>query len=174
MGGFPLLHAVSTFDVFRCFTDDHWDKCEVIHLCSSFLKMYLFLAVLVFIDARAFSSCGERRLLSSCGAWASHCRGFSHCRARALGRTGSVVVAHGLSSMACGIPGQELNPCLLHWKADSLPMSRQGRPGLGVFICVSLLTAVRRAWHPPAVFWPGDSPWTEEPGERQSAELQRI
>ena len=24
-----------------------------------------------------FSSCGERRLLSSCGTWASHCGAFS-------------------------------------------------------------------------------------------------
>ena len=36
IGRFPLLHTVSTFDIFRCFTDDRWDWCEVIHLCSSF------------------------------------------------------------------------------------------------------------------------------------------
>ena len=35
-----------------------------------------------------------------CGAWASHCGGFSSCRAWALGVQASVVVAHGLSS--CG------------------------------------------------------------------------
>ena len=35
-----------------------------------------------------------------CGAWASHCRGFSCCRARALGARASVVAARGLSS--CG------------------------------------------------------------------------
>ena len=35
-----------------------------------------------------------------CGAPASHCGGFSCCRARALGTWASVVVAHGLSS--CG------------------------------------------------------------------------
>ena len=38
----------------------------------------------------AFSSCGERGLLSSCGARASPCGGFSCCEARALGRTGLV------------------------------------------------------------------------------------
>ena len=27
---------------------------------------------------------------------------------------------------------QELNPCLLHWQADSLPLSHQGRPLLGL------------------------------------------
>ena len=37
---------------------------------------------------------------------------------------------HGLScSVACGIfPDQGLNPCLLHWRADSLPLSLQGSP----------------------------------------------
>ena len=35
---------------------------------------------------RAFSSFGERGLFSSCGAWASHCSGFSCCGARALER----------------------------------------------------------------------------------------
>ena len=35
-----------------------------------------------------------------CGAWASHCGGFSCCRAQALGTWASVVVARGLSS--CG------------------------------------------------------------------------
>ena len=32
-----------------------------------------------------FPSCDEQGLLSSCGARASHCSGFSCCRARALG-----------------------------------------------------------------------------------------
>ena len=40
-----------------------------------------------------------------------------------------VVVTHGLScSTACG---QGLNPCLLHWQEDSLPLSHQGSPTLG-------------------------------------------
>ena len=41
--------------------------------------------------------------------------------------TGSVVSAHGLSYYeACGIfSDQGLNPCLLHWLADSLPLSHQ-------------------------------------------------
>ena len=34
------------------------------------------------------SSCGEQGLLSSCGAWASHCGGFSRCRVWALGLEG--------------------------------------------------------------------------------------
>ena len=49
-----------------------------------FFKIYLFLAVL-----------GLR-----CGAWASHCSGFSCGGARVLGERVSVVVARRLSS--CG------------------------------------------------------------------------
>ena len=39
--------------------------------------------------------------------------------------TGSIVVAHGLRCPpACGIfPDQGLNPYLLHWQSDSLPLS---------------------------------------------------
>ena len=45
-------------------------------------------------------------------------------------RAGSVVVAHGPScSAACGIfPDQGLNPCPLHWQADSQPLRCQGSP----------------------------------------------
>ena len=39
----------------------------------------------------------EQGQLAGCGAWASHCGGFSCCGARALELVGSVVVAHGLS-----------------------------------------------------------------------------
>ena len=47
-----------------------------------------------------------------------------------LQSAGSGVVAHGLRCPeACGIfPDQGWNPCLLHWQADSLSLSHQGRP----------------------------------------------
>ena len=50
--------------------------------------------------------------------------------AHGLQDAGSVVVANGLSCcLACGIfPSQGLNPCLLHWQADSLPLNHQGSP----------------------------------------------
>ena len=68
-----------------------------------------------------------------CGVRASHCGGFSCCRARALGAQASVVVARGLQSAgsvvvvhglhcsaACGIfLDQGSNPCPLQWQADS-------------------------------------------------------
>ena len=47
----------------------------------------LFMAVLgLRCCVKAFSNCGEQGLLSSCGAPASHCGGFSCCRAQALER----------------------------------------------------------------------------------------
>ena len=79
---------------------------------------------------------------TNCGAQASHCRSSSCCEARTLGVRGlsrfrSQVLEHRLSnrngrlscSRACGIfPDQGSNPCLLHWQADSLPLSHQRSP----------------------------------------------
>ena len=108
-------------------------------LITVFLNIILFIyfwLCWVFL-ARAVS-----RGYSSCGAWASHCSGFSCCAARTLGSrasaavaprlqsTGSAVAVQGLScSVACGIlPVQGSITCLLHWQADSLPLSHQGSP----------------------------------------------
>ena len=58
------------------------------------------------------------------GAWAPAVAAPGLCS------SGSVVVACGLNcSAACGIfPGQGSNPRLLHWQADSLPLSHRGSP----------------------------------------------
>ena len=70
---------------------------------------------------RAFSSCSEQGLLSGCGAQASHCTGFSCCRAGAVGVRASVDVVHELSyPKACAISlDQGLNLCPLCWQVDS-------------------------------------------------------
>ena len=116
------------------------------HLCTnlhSFPCFFFFLAVLGLCCCSGFfSSCGEWGLLSSCGARASHCAGFSHCRAQAPGTWTSAAVAHGLNStdsivvvpglscsMACGIfPDQGWSPPLLHCQAESSSLSSQGSP----------------------------------------------
>ena len=88
---------------------------------------------------------------------ASHCGGFSWCRAWTPGHAGSgvavprlqstgskkdiflsgvIVVVHGLScSMVCGIfLTQGLSPCILHRQVDSLPLSHQESPhGVGKY-----------------------------------------
>ena len=78
---------------------------------------------------------------ASRGHSSSRCAGLSLSRPlllRSTGsrRAGSVVVAHGPScSAACGIfPNQGLNPCSLHWQADSQPLSHQGSPDGDFFL----------------------------------------
>ena len=95
--------------------------------------IFLFLAALgLHCCAWAFSSCGK---------WASHCGGFSHCRAGTPGALASAVVAHRLSCpVARGIfPDQGSNPCPLNWQADSCPLDHQGSP-LHVSYCLSTLS----------------------------------
>ena len=64
-----------------------------------FLFIYFWLRW-VFVAACGHSLVAASRGYSSCGARASHCSGFSCCRAQALGAWASVVVACRLSS--CG------------------------------------------------------------------------
>ena len=83
---------------------------------AAFILFYLWLCW-VFVTERAFSSCSEQGLLSSCGIHASYYSGFSCCRARVLEHEDSVAMAHGLNCPAgCGIfPDQGSNLCPLHW-----------------------------------------------------------
>ena len=114
---------------------------SVIHFFFYFILLYFIFKFYLFIFVCAGSSLLRAGFLQlpragttlCCGAWASHCGGFSCCGARALGTRASVVVAHGLQStisvvvahglscsVACGIfPNQGLNPCSLHWQVDS-------------------------------------------------------
>ena len=74
--------------------------------------------------ARAFSSCGKR------GPLFIAVHGPLLLQSTGSRRSGSVIVAHGLScSTACGIfPDQGSNPRPLHWQADSQPLRHQGSP----------------------------------------------
>ena len=63
-----------------------------------YLFIYLFfilVALGLHCCAWTSSTCGERELLSSCGAWASHCRGFSCRRAQVLEHRLHGLVASG-------------------------------------------------------------------------------
>ena len=82
-------------------------------------------------------------VFSSCGRQASHCYSFSCCGVQLqahglqqLQHAGSVVVAHGFSCfMACGIfLDQGLNPCPLHWQANSYLLHHQGSPLITNFL----------------------------------------
>ena len=117
-------------------------------LSSSFFffnSLLLFLFVCLFVClimavlglrfcARTFSSCGKG------GHSSSRCAGLPPSRPLLLWstgsrRAGSVIVAHGPSrSTARGIlPDQGLNPCPLHWQADSQPPRHQGSPLLFLY-----------------------------------------
>ena len=102
-------------------------------ICFSFFrKIDLFLALPSFCCCAGFS------LLAVSGGY-SNCSGFSCCPAQALGlqqlrlpgsRVQAVVMVHRPSCPSvCGIfSDQGQHPCLLHWQADSLPLSHWGSP----------------------------------------------
>ena len=85
----------------------------------SLLHHYIFFFWMrwVFAAVRGLSLVAVSGLC--CGAWASHCSGFSCCRTGTLGAWASVVVARGLSScgtgaeLLCGmwdLPGPGIEP----------------------------------------------------------------
>ena len=112
-------------------------------LSTCFFKC-LFIYLFIFgCVGSSFSMRGLPLVAASGGHSSSRCAGFSLPRPLLLPSTGSrcagsVVVAHGPScSAACGIlPDQGLNPCPLHWQADSQPLRHQGSPYL-FFIPIS-------------------------------------
>ena len=61
-----------------------------------------------------------------------------------LESTGSIAVAPGLGCSAASgfLLAQWLNPCLLHWRAESLPLSHQGSPKRTLPACGSNLRKI--------------------------------
>ena len=134
---FPALTVCGFVD------DSHFDCCKVISRCSCFLIEFIYLLTTLglWCCEQAFSSCRKWELLSSGGAQASHCSGFSCCRAQALACSASVVVAHTLNcSVARGIfPDRDRTyvPCIArqilnHWTTrEALTV---------VLICISVIS----------------------------------
>ena len=74
-------------------------KGEYTQSSTFFFCFNLLLAALCLrCCEQAFLQLQRTEATLRCGAWTSHCSGFSCCRVRALGVRASVVVAHGLSS----------------------------------------------------------------------------
>ena len=96
-----------------------------------FFKLFIYFWLCwVFVSVRGLSL-----VVASGGHSSSRCAGLSlswPLLLQSIGSrcAGSAVVAHGPScSAACGIfPDQGLNPCPLHWQADSQPLRHQGSP----------------------------------------------
>ena len=82
--------------------------------------IYLYLAVLGLPCCLGFSLIAMSRGYSSCSMRASYCRGFSYCRAWALGCShgswaGSRAQDQNLWCRGLVLPRQGSNPGLLHW-----------------------------------------------------------
>ena len=96
-----------------------------LHCCAGFSLVavsrgYSLAVVRELLTAVATSLVAEQGLY---GAWASV------GAPPGLWSAGLIVVAYRLSySLACGLLDQGSNPCLLHWQADSLPLSHRGCP----------------------------------------------
>ena len=106
-----------------------------IYLYHLFFFKFIYLFIYFWLCWVFASARGLSLVAASGGHSSSQCTGLPPTRPlllRSTGsrRTGSVVVAHGLScSVACGIfPDQGSNPCPLHWQADSQPLRHQGSP----------------------------------------------
>ena len=111
---------------------NHWTTREVQYL-NYFLKnfVYLVLPASGLCCCAGFSlvvASGGRSSAAACGLLIAVASLVAEQRLK--GPRTSVVVAHGLScSLACGVfLDQGLNPFVLHWQVDSLPVSHQGSP----------------------------------------------
>ena len=132
---------------------------QYLELKKHFLKnkfifyLFIFGCVGSLLLRRAFSSCSEqgllfvvlRGLLTAVASLVVE-HGLQACVLQQLWFMGSVVVVHGLQSAgsvvvgqgpccssACGIfPDQGLNPCPLHWQADSQRLHYQGSPSKNI------------------------------------------
>ena len=95
---------------------------------------------------------GLSLVVASGGHSSSWCTGLSLSRPLLLWstgsrRAGSVIVAHRPSCSAAReiFPDQGLNPCPLHWQADSQPLRHQGSPPFSTL-------NIRCHFHLPAKF----------------------
>ena len=105
---------------------------------SVFLKDFIYFWLCwIFPVAWAFSGCGEWGLLPSCSAQASLLVASPVAEHR-LQSTWAGQLQQGFSfSPTCGIfPDQGSNSCLLHWQADSLPLSLQGNLTFGLMTAI--------------------------------------
>ena len=136
---------------------------SILHVSSSlFLKHFIYdfwLCFSLVVESRSYSLVEVRGLLIVVALllWSMGSRtwGFSSC--------GFLSLEHRLSSCsaACGIfQYQGSNLCLLHWLADSLPLSHLGSPSLiekKFFLQGPTVYHQRRQGHPTPVLLPGKS-----------------
>ena len=123
----------------------------------SFIYLFIYLFIYFWLCWVFVSVWGLSLVAASGGHSSSLCTGLSLSWPLLLWstgsrRAGSVVVAHGPScSAACGIfPDQGLNPCPLHWQADSQPLHHEGSPIILFILYIvefNLLKFCLELWH---------------------------
>ena len=110
-----------------------WRSCYVLTEPEFTFGVFNWFIYLFFVSLGLFLLRGLPLVAASRGCSPVTVRGLLRAVASLVAEhghqsSGSVVVAHGLHCPeACGIfPDQGSNMCLLHWQADSLPLSHQG------------------------------------------------
>ena len=88
-------------------------RYSILFFVYKFILFYLFIFGCIGSSLLRVSFLQLRRAGATlcCGAWASHCSGFSCCGAWALGARASVVVACGLSSCGSRALEHRLSSC---------------------------------------------------------------
>ena len=126
-----IWHTNFLFLIFLC----------VYKIYPLFLLIFIFILFYLWLCWFFVSLRGLSLVVASGGHSSSRCAGLSLSQpllfwSTGSRRAGSVIVSHGPScSAACGIfPDQSLNPCTLHWQADSQPLRHQGSPIYPLFM----------------------------------------
>ena len=102
----PCCFSINTLNIIRWFFSLFIYQPETKCLLFSYFIIYVYKFIYlfrlrwVFVAARKLSLAAASGSYYCGGAWASHCGGFSCCRAQDLCARASVAVAHRLSS--CG------------------------------------------------------------------------
>ena len=127
----------------------------------SFLFIYFWLCC-VFTEVWASSSCREQGLLC-CSTQASHCSGFSCCKAQALGGGSFSQVQH-LGFSSCGTWAQQLqfrDPCVQPQQLwhTGLAAPSHGDPGPGIQPASPALAGRFFTTQPPALGWGLQMAW---------------
>ena len=105
-----------------------------VHCCLGFSLVVAsggyFLGAVLGLFVAGVSLVGEHGCMgfSCCSTWAQQLRLLD---SRVLLRVAAL--ERKLRDLWDLFPDQGSNPCLLHWQADSLPLSHQGSPGTRVF-----------------------------------------
>ena len=128
--GSQLLSCSPFSMLFRGQRSTTWSFFKRIFKLTLFISF--FLAVLGLRYCAGFSLVVVSGATSSCNAQASHCSGFSRCRARAQGAQAQQLrllgSKHGLNSRGTqawlfrcmgDLPRSGIELCLLHWQVDS-------------------------------------------------------